>query len=128
MMLTSSNRRIVSCLLAGAFLFAQAIGIVQACVGPEMAPEMAFSQGMTEHDCDAPTPAKIPNPNACLQHCTAGDQTTAQVPAIVASMPGIAVLTVPMPDERPHAMARAVAYESHSPDPPRSIRFCSFQL
>lgn len=114
--------------MAGAFLFAQAIGVIQACVGPEMAPEMAFSEGMAEHGCDEATPSKIPNPNACLQHCTAGDQTTAQVPAMPASMPSIAILTVPLPDERPHTLARVVASESHSPDPPQSIRFCSFQL
>ena len=128
MMLTACNRKLVSSCMAGAFLFAQAIGVVQACVGPEMTPEMAFSQEMMEHGCDETAPAKIPNPNACLQHCTASDQTTAQVAVIVVSTPSIALLTVPMPAERPHTFARAIACESHSPDPPRSIRFCSFQL
>ena len=122
------TRAILASLMTGMLLFAQAIAVAQACVGPEAVPAMAFSAHMAEQDCHEAVPASTPNPNACLQHCTAGDQTTAQVPAVMPAMPGIAVLTVPMAAETALVFARAEACELLSPGPSPSLRFCSFQL
>lgn len=128
-MFAKTYRRTISWLMAGMLLFAHAIGVAQACASLEMTPAMAFSQDeMVTHDCDGPAPANAPNPNACLQHCTGGDQTAAYPIVIIAAMPNVAVLTVEMAPERLMASDRAEACEPHSPDPPRSIRFCSFQL
>lgn len=127
-MFSRRARTILASLTTGMLLFAQAIAVVQACAGLEAMPAMAFSGDIAGQDCHESVPANTPNPNACLQHCTAGDQTTAQVPAVVAGIPGIVVLTVPLPAESAHVFAHAEACELHSPDPPRSLRFCSFQL
>ena len=116
-------RRAVCRILTAGMLFAQAIGVAQACVEAEPSPAMAFTQ--TDHDADCGTPV---NQNACLQQCTAGDQSSAQVQVAVAALPAIVALTVPV---APDAVVRAAVMSvslSHSPDPPASIRFCSFQL
>lgn len=116
-----------ACLLIGVMLFAQAALIAQACATADATPAMAFADAIAEHGCDEGAAAK-PNRNACLQHCTAGDQTTAQVPAVMPAMPGVAVLTVPMAAENAVVIARAEAWQILSPGPSSSLRFCSFQL
>ena len=124
-----NTRVMLSSVMVVFLLLSQGIAIAQACTDLEASPAMAFSSDeMAGQNCHGSVPPNTSNPNACLQHCTAGDQTTAQVPAVVADMPVLAVLTVPMPAERAPAFARAEACELLSPDPPPSIRFCSFQL
>lgn len=127
-MYSRRTRVTLAWLIAGLLLFAQAIGIVQACAASEATPAMAFSEDMAGHGCDESAAASTPNPNACLQHCTTGDQTTAQVPAVIADMPAIAVLNVPMAADRGYSYSSVARCDLHSPDPPPSIRFCSFQL
>lgn len=108
-------------LLAAAMLFAQALTVAQACVEADARPAMAFE----ESDCHRPA-----NPNNCLQQCTAGDQSSAYVQVAIAGMPAMAVLSVPAasdPGTRP-TMVVAVDFLAHPPDPPPSIRFCSFQI
>ena len=116
-------RRAVCRLLTAGMLFAQAIGVGQACVEAEPSPAMAFTQA--EHDGDC---GKSGNQNACLQQCTAGDQSSAQVQVAVAAMPVIVALTVPVTPDAVVRSALTLVSLSHSPDPPPSIRFCSFQL
>ena len=84
---------------------------------------MAFADANHQGDCD-----ETVNQNACLQQYTAGDQSSAQVQVAVAAMPAIAVLTVPVAPDRGACPAVTMASLAHSPDPPLSIRFCSFQL
>lgn len=105
-------------LLVGALLFAQGLAIAQTCV-EEARPAMAFE----ESDCHRPA-----NPNDCLQQCTAGDQSSAYVQIVVAGLPGLAVLTVPGALDHGIRPAPTVLSLAHSPDPPPSIRFCSFQI
>jgi hypothetical protein len=116
-------RRAICRLLTAGMLFAQAIGIAQACVEVALSPTMAFAPTGHDGDCD-----KSVNRNACLQQCTAGDQSSAQVQVAVAAVPAIAVLTVPVEPVGVVRPAVALASLTHSPDPPPSIRFCSFQL
>ena len=104
-------------------LFAQAIGVAQACVVIAPSPNMAFSQGDHDGHC-----GKALNQNACLLQCTAGDQSSAQVQVAVAMLPAVTALTVPYVSECTVLSAAALVSLSQSPDPPRSIRFCSFQL
>jgi hypothetical protein len=104
-------------------LFAQAVGVAQACIEAAPSPVMAFAQ--TDHDGNC---GEMVNRNACLQHCTAGDQSSAQAQVEVAAMPAIAALTVPVaPDRVAYSVAAWVGL-AHFLDPPSSIRFCSFQL
>ena len=104
-------------------LFAQAIGFAQACIEAAPSPLMAFSQPDHDGKC-----AKMVNRNACLQHCTAGDQSSTQVQVQVAAMPAIAALTVPVAPDRVAYSAPAWVGVANFLDPPSSIRFCSFQL
>lgn len=128
MTLAVRHRYKTSCLLIGAMLFTQAALVAQACVETEARPSMAFTGNMAEHGCDEAAATPVPNPNACLQHCTGSDQTTAQVPLPVAAMPADAVLDVPVASESDSRFADVALCDLHSPDPPPSIRFCSFQL
>lgn len=115
------RRAICRLLMAGTF-FAQAIGIAQACIEATQSPTMAFADAH-QGDC-----ADTVNQNACLQQYTAGDQSSTQVQVAVAAMPAIAVLTVPVAPVRSACPAATLVYLAHSPDPPPSIRFCSFQI
>lgn len=129
MMYFRNTRVMLSSVIVVFLLLSQAIAIAQACTDLEATPAMAFSADeMAGQNCHGSVPPNTSNPNACLQHCTAGDQTTAQAPAVIAGMPALAVLTVPMPAERAPVFAHLEACELLSPDPPPSIRFCSFQL
>lgn len=133
--------RAVCRLVLAAMLFAQAIGIAQACVAAAPSPAMAFGQATAlepsaasgqslalepaQHEGDC---GKTMNRNACLQQCTAGDQSSAQIQVAVAPMPVLPVLIVDAAPTRigcPHVASSSL---SRSPDPPPSIRFCSFQL
>ena len=116
-------RRAICRLVTAGMLFAQAIGIAQACVEVALSPTMAFAPTGHDGDCD-----KTVNKNACLQQYTAGDQSSPQVQVAVAAMPAIVVLTVPVAPVRVVCPAVTLASLAHSPDPPPSIRFCSFQL
>lgn len=116
-------RRAVCRLIAAAMLFAQAIGVAQACIEVMQSPTMAFADAHHEGDCH-----KTVNKNACLQQYTAGDQSTAQVQIAVVEMPKLAILVVPAAIDPGAGLAEAVLYPAHSPDPPPSLRFCSFQL
>lgn len=128
-MFRRQTRAILASLMTCALLFAQGVAFAQACTSVDAGPAMAFpAEAMAGQDCHETVPANMPNPNACLQHCTAGDQTTAQVPAVMADTPGIAVLVVPMAVESALVFARTEACELRSPGPPASLRFCSFQL
>ena len=129
MMLHKRTRKVVSGLSSLLFLFAQAVAIAQVCIAAGATPAMAFEADMAGQECHEAMPGSPnPNPNACLQHCNAGDQTTAHMPADLPGLPGMVVLTLPILAETAPVSARAEACELHSPDPPRSLRFCSFQL
>ncbi len=119
----SRFRRAMCRLLTAGMFFAQAIGIAHACIEAAPSPTMAFTQ--SEHDGDC---SKTVNQNACLQQCTAGDQSSAQAGNAVAPMPALAVLIVPVAPDRGGCPAATLASLAQAPDPPPSVRFCSYQL
>ncbi len=119
----SRIRRAICRFAAAAMLFAQAIGVAQACIEVAPSPIMAFAQSDHGGDC-----GKMTNRNACLQHCTAGDQSSAQVQVAVAAMPAIATLIVPFAPDPVADPAVILVSLAHCADPPSSIRFCSYQL
>ena len=117
------NRELTGWLVAAALLFAQAIGAAHACVGAAQSPAMAFAQSHHEGGC-----TQTVNQNACLQQCTADNQSTAQVQFAVAEMPALPVLSIPVAPDSSARLPDTVIVLARSPDPPPSIRFCSFQL
>jgi hypothetical protein len=121
--LSRRSRELTGWLVAAALLFAQAIGAVHACAGAAHSPAMAFAESRHEGGC-----AETMNQNACLQQCTADDQGTAQVQVAIAVMPAPAALTVPVAIDSSARLPDTVIVLARSPDPPPSIRFCSFQL
>jgi hypothetical protein len=102
-------------------LFAQSLYAAQACTMPVHEPAKAVGNSP---DCHQETVTT----NACLQQCTAGNQSSAQVEIAVAQMPAVAVLSVPLAADPGACPAVTLVSLAHSPDPPSSIRFCSFQL
>lgn len=120
----SRVRRVICHLVAATMLFAHAVGVAQACIEVSQSPTMAFSNANHEEDdCE-----KTVNKNVCLQQYTAGNQSSAYAQVVVVAMPGLAVLTVPVVTDHGIRTAPTVLSLAHSPDPPRSIRFCSFQI
>jgi hypothetical protein len=89
---------------------------------PDQKPAMAF-EDMAGMDCAA----KV-NPNACLQQYVGADQSASHVQVAVAAMPPPPVLTITVAGCQAILPAFQVVYSAHSPDPPPSIRFCSFQI
>ena len=116
-------RKLTSWLLAGALLFAQAVGMAHACVGTAHSPAMAFAQTAHEGGCH-----QTMNRNSCLQQCTADNQNVAEVQVTIAELPALAGLTVPLAVDSSARLPDADVILARSPDPPASIRFCSFQL
>ena len=102
-------------------LFAQSLYASESCNLPVHEPAKAVTDSP---DCHKETAAL----NACLQQCTAGDQSNVQIQVAVAPMPVVAVLTVPVAPASGDCAAVTLVSLAHSPDPPSSIRFCSFQL
>jgi hypothetical protein len=121
--LSRRTRKLTGWLVAAALLFAQAIGVAHACVGMAHSPAMAFMESHDEGGC-----AGMVNRNACLQQCMADDQNTAQVQVAVAVVPAPAVLTILVALDSSVRIPDTVIVLTRSPDPPPSIRFCSFQL
>jgi len=105
-------------------LFAQGVVFAQACIGVAHSPAMAFAQAGHDGDC-----GKTANRNACLQQCTASDQNTSQIQITIPAMPTTPVRIVATTAPDPGGvLPDAVIVAVRAPDPPSSIRFCSFQL
>ena len=69
------------------------------------------------------------NANACLAHCTQGDQVSVDqiVPVFIA--PNAVVLVVDIPVFRTVALSSiAVSRAGFNTGPPVSVRFCTFQI
>ena len=84
---------------------------------------MAFAETSHEAGCTQPV-----NRNACLQQCTADNQSTSEVQLAVAEMAALPVLRIPPALDSSARLPDVVIVLARSPDPPPSIRFCSFQL
>ena len=103
-------------------LFAQSLFAALPCQMSGQGPAMAFTD-MAGMEC-----AQKGNPNACLQQCTIADQSTTHFQVAIAVTPLVAALIVPLADRQVILHGVAAARPIHFPDPPPSIRFCSFQL
>jgi hypothetical protein len=104
-------------------LFGQSLSVALPCQMPDQTAAMAF-EDMGDMDC-----AQKGNPNACLQQYVGADQSTSHhVQAGIADVSQIAVLIVQLPDIGAALPVFRAASLAHSPDPPPSIRFCSFQI
>ena len=122
--MTFANRRttlLLSRCIILMLLFAQSLYAAQPCKLLVHEPAKAVSDLPGCHKETA-------TPNGCLQQCTAGDQSSAQVEIALAPMPAVAVLTIAVLPDCGACLAATLVSLAHSPDPPPSIRFCSFQI
>jgi hypothetical protein len=119
-MIRNRDRTVLAWLTTGLLLFTQALGVVQACSDFDAKPAMAFAEG----DCHEPV-----NPNQCLQHCTAFDQSAQHTEVAVPLPFSTAVLTLPYFE---HSGVAVCSIKSPvvvaTTGPPPSIQFCSLQL
>jgi hypothetical protein len=122
--MTLANRRttlLLSRCIILMLLFAQSLYAAQPCKLLVHEPARAVA--------DMPDCHKKPTTqNACLQQCTLGNQSSAQIEIVVAPMPALAVLSVPVTPDSGAGLAIPRATLARSPDPPSSIRFCSLQI
>lgn len=113
-------RALLNGIAIGALLFAQTVSLAQACPAGLDTPAMAF----VDMDCE-----DMPSQNVCLHQYLEGDQNSATPQVPVATLPIVAVLTVPASSiTRPAAAHCDREYPPGTSDPPASIRFCSFQI
>jgi len=117
------NRRIrvvLNGLAVATMLFAQIVSASQACAAARDTPQMAFG----DMHC-----ADMPSQNICLQQYVSDFQNSGPNQVPVADVPKIAVLVITaVPVERPFKSRDYGTGTSHSPDPPSTILFCSFQI
>lgn len=86
-------------------------------------PMMAFAKSSDEGGC-----SQSMNQNVCLQQCVGNDQSSAHLHVAVAEVPRLTALVIPVVLEHGPKLPEVVIALARSPDPPPSIRFCSFQL
>lgn len=113
----------------GLVLFAQGVVVANACDVVRGSISQAFAAKEREASamhCHEATPSK--NANACLAHCTQGDQISVDQVAPVFIAPNAVTLLVDVPT---HALVTPSYFTSRialNTGPPASIRFCSFQI
>jgi hypothetical protein len=114
--------------MLGLALFAQGVVAANACdvlhgnVSQAFAAKSEEMAGMHCHD-DAAS-----NANACLAHCTQGDQIGIDQVAPVFVAPSIVTLVVDVPVAVAITHSYSAARVALDTGPPASIRFCSFQI
>ena len=110
-------------------LFAQGIVAANACVSPAATPEHAYV--MTQQE-EGAMPChqhaeKMPNANACLEHCTQSDQVNVDQHTIPFAAPVSVIAWVS--SQPPAQFIRPTRFTEHlvlDTGPPIPIRFCSF--
>jgi hypothetical protein len=128
MKFTSHTNRWIARLMFGLLLFAQGVVAANACdvvdgnVTQAFAVQTEETAGMHCHE------EVVANANACLVHCTQGDQVSVDQVTHVFAAPTAVTLVVDVPATvviAPSYLATQVALDT---GPPVSIRFCSFQI
>ena len=120
MMLKRRHSVFATWLMLALLLFAQAAQAALPCLTAGSDPVMAYS----DHDDEACR--HTANPNACLTQCNDAAQPASHGDLSALAAPLTAVLTVPQP------LPARVAYSCDAvglrvaPDPPISIRYCSY--
>lgn len=128
MQFSQLTTRKIARLMFGLMLFAQGIVTAGACDVLRSNAAQAFAteqNDVAEMHCHDEV---VSNANACLVHCTQGDQVSIDqvVPFFVA--PSVVTLMVDAPltiASAPSSLASQITLDT---GPPVSIRFCSFQI
>lgn len=105
----------------GLLVFAQAAFALRPCVDADMSAASAVA-ATQEHDC---CETEVANANLCVLECT--DELTAYTPLSIpfAANHLIRILS-PEDAERTHRIQPML--DDRARDPPKSVRFCSFQV
>lgn len=114
--------------MLGLALFAQGVVAANACdvlrgnATQAFAVEAIEAEEMPCHD------AVSSNANACLAHCTQGDQVSVDQSSPVFVAPNVVTLVVDAPAQVAVSPSYVTAHAALNTGPPVSIRFCSFQI
>jgi hypothetical protein len=128
MKLSSHTTRRIARLMLGLALFAQGVMTANACDVLNGNATQAFAAkapdmpGMHCHD------EASPNANACLAHCTQGDQVNVDQVIPVFLAPSVVTLLVDVPASVSVVPSYFTSRIALNTGPPVSIRFCSFQI
>lgn len=122
MIFSRAIRNTVGRVIVATLLVAYAFNAAHACVASKATPATAF-QNSDAGDCEA-----MNAPNICLQHCTSNDQNAGYVVFIAIATSERAALILPRQARSSTPILVTLGESKRSPDPPPSIRFCSFQL
>jgi len=128
MKFTSHTNRWIARLMFGLLLFAQGVVAANACdvlrgnVTQAFVAQTDEMAGMHCHD------EVVSNANACLAHCTQGDQVNVDQIAHVFVAPSVVTLVVDVPATVTSASSYLATQVALDTGPPVSIRFCSFQI
>jgi len=111
-------------MLVGTLLFAQAAFATQPCITPGMSAASAVASQADDACCAA----SASEASLCVMKCADTDKLSAYTPLVVPPAPTDAILILPsLPDNAPAATASRCLIDP-SRDPPKTIRFCSFQI
>lgn len=114
--------------MLGLVLFAQGVVAANACdvlrgnVTKAFAVEAAEATEMPCHE------EASSNANACLAHCTQGDQVSVDQSSHTFVAPSIAILVVDAPAQVTVAPSYFTSRVALDTGPPVSIRFCTYQI
>ncbi len=114
--------------MLGLVLFAQGVVAANACDVVRGNATQAFAvkeADATEMPCHD---AVSSNANACLAHCTQGDQVSVDQSSHTFVAPSIAILVVDEPAQVAVAPSYLASRLALNTGPPISIRFCTYQI
>lgn len=114
--------------MLGLALFAQGVVAANACDVLRGNVTKAFSveaAEATEMPCHEEATS---NANACLAHCTQGDQVSVDQSTHTFAAPSIAILVVDAPAQVAVAPSYLTSRVALNTGPPVSIRFCTYQI
>ncbi len=111
--------------MLGLALFAQGVVAANACDVLRGNATQAFAVEVEEMPCHD---AVSSNANACLAHCTQGDQVSVDQSSPVFVASNVVTLLVDAPARVAVSPSYVTAQVALNTGPPVSIRFCSFQI
>jgi hypothetical protein len=128
MKLSSHTTRWIARLMLGLALFAQGVVAANACDVLRGNATQAFAvkeAEATEMPCHEEASS---NANACLAHCTQGDQVSVDQSSHVFVAPNVVTLVVDAPAQVAVTPSYFTSRAALNTGPPVSIRFCTYQI
>ena len=128
MKLSSHTTRWIARLMLGLALFAQGVVAANACDVLRGNATQAFAVAAIEAEEMPCHDAVSSNANACLAHCTQGDQVSVDQVVPVFFAPGVVTLVIDVPATVAITPSYFTSRVALNTGPPVSIRFCTYQI